>query len=62
MGEWERPALEQPEGWTGRRYHLETDKEIFDTKTFMVNQALRCPEQRLESGTGTRHPLIPRLP
>ena len=45
-----RPVLERPGGCTGRRYHLGTNMEVFDTETFAVYQALRALERRQESG------------
>ena len=38
------------EGWTGRRYHLGTNKEVFEVETFAIYQALRALDQRQESG------------
>ena len=37
------------EGWTGRRYHLVTNKKIFDAETFAIYQTLRALDQRKES-------------
>jgi ribonuclease HI len=38
------------EGWTGCRYNLGTNKEVFDAETFAIYQALRALDQRQESG------------
>ena len=38
------------EGWTGRRYHLGTNKEVFDAETFAIYQALHALDQQQESG------------
>ena len=40
------------EGWTGRRFYLGTNKEVFDAEVFAVYQALRTIEQRQERGHG----------
>ena len=39
-------------GWTGRRFHLGTNKEVFGAETFAIYQALRIVDQRQESGHG----------
>ena len=39
------------EGWTGRRYHLGTNKEVFDAEAFAIYQALRALDQRQERGS-----------
>ena len=44
------------EGWTGRRLHPGTNKEVFDAETFAIYQALRAFDQRQESGR--RHPVF----
>ena len=36
------------EGWTGRRFYLGTNKEVFDAEVFVINRALRAIEQRQE--------------
>ena len=41
---------QSPSGWTGRRFHLGTEKEVFDAGTFVIYQALRVVYQRQESG------------
>ena len=38
------------EGWTGRRFQLGTNKEVFDTEVFAIYLALRAVEQRQERG------------
>ena len=38
------------EGWTGRRHHLSTNKEVYDAETFAIYQALRTLDQRQEGG------------
>ena len=38
------------EGWTGRRYHLGTNKEVFDAEVFAIYRALHVLAQRQESG------------
>ena len=38
------------EGWTGRRFHLGTNKEAPDAETSAIYQALRALDQRQESG------------
>ena len=37
-------------GWTGRRFRLGSNKEVFDDKVFAIYQALRTIEQRNERG------------
>ena len=37
-------------GWTGRRFQLGKNKEVFDAEVFAIWQALRALEQRKESG------------
>ena len=37
-------------GWTGRRFQLGTNKEVFDAEVFATWQALRILERRKESG------------
>lgn len=37
-------------GWTGCRYRLGTNKEIFDAETFAIYQALRILDRHQESG------------
>ena len=37
-------------GWTGRRFQLGTNKEVFDAEVFAIWQALRVLERRNESG------------
>ena len=40
--------LEDPWGWTGRRFHLGNNKEVFDAEVYAIYQALsimgRCQE------------------
>ena len=43
---WQSPSGD----WTGRRYHLGTNKEVFDAEVFAIYQALRVIGQRQESG------------
>ena len=38
------------EGWTGRRFHLGTNKEVFDAEVYAIYQALRIFEERQQSG------------
>ena len=45
---WRSP--EEEGGWTGRRFQLGKNKEVFDAEVFAVWQALRALEQRSESG------------
>ena len=39
-----------PGGWTGRRFHLGNDKEVFDAELYAIFQALSIIGQRQESG------------
>ena len=41
---------ETPGGWTGHRYHLGSNKEVFDAEVFAVYRALSIIEQRQERG------------
>ena len=41
---------ETPGGWTGCRYHLGSNKEVFDAEVFAVYRALRVIEQGRERG------------
>ena len=45
---WRSPGEEG--GWTGRRFQLGKNKEVFDAEVFAVWQALRALEQRNEHG------------
>ena len=38
------------EGWTGRRFHLGTNKEVLDAEDFAIYQALQTIERREERG------------
>ena len=38
------------QGWTGRRYHLGSNKEVFDAEVFAVYRALSVIDQRQEQG------------
>ena len=38
------------EGWTGRRFYLGDNKEVFDTEVFAILQALRVFNERGQSG------------
>ena len=38
------------EGWTGKRFHLGTNKEAFDAEVYAIYQALRVFEKRGQSG------------
>ena len=38
------------EGWTGLRFHLGSNKEVFDAEVFDIYQALQTIEQRNERG------------
>ena len=46
----------KPEGWGGRRLHLGSNKEVFDTEVFAIYQALLWFEQR--QGSGRRYTLF----
>ena len=35
-----------PSGWTGRRYHVGTNKEVFDVETYQAPRALAVPGER----------------
>ena len=39
-----------PEGWTGRRYQLGNNKEVFGAEAFAICRALSVIEQRQERG------------
>ena len=39
-----------PGGWTGRRFHLGINKEIFDAEAFAIYQALQVLDRLQESG------------
>ena len=41
-----------PGGWTGCRFHLGNNKEVFDAEVFAIYQALCVFEQRQESSHG----------
>lgn len=41
-------CLENTPGWTGRRFHLGTNKEAFDAEVYAVYQALSIADQRQE--------------
>ena len=41
---------QSPSGWTGRRFHFGTNKEVFDAETFAIYQALHVLDRRQESG------------
>ena len=41
---------ETPGGWTGRRFHLGTNKEVFGAEVYAVYQALLALDQRQKSG------------
>ena len=43
-------VCQSPSGWTGRRFYLGTNKEVFDAETFAIYQALRVLDRRQESG------------
>ena len=40
--------MEDPAGWTGRRYHLGNNKGVFDAEVFAVYRALSVIDQRQE--------------
>ena len=42
--------LARIQGWTGRRFHLGTNKEVFDAEVYAIYQALRIFEERGQSG------------
>ena len=39
-----------PGGWTGRRYHLGSNKVVFDAEVFAIYRALGAIEERQERG------------
>ena len=39
-----------PGGWTGRRFHLGSNKEVFDAEVYAIYQALGTLDQRQEGG------------
>ena len=39
-----------PEEWSGQRFHLGTNKEVFDAEVYTIYQALHIAAQRQESG------------
>ena len=41
---------QSPSGWTRRRFHLGTNKEVFNAETFTIYQALRVLDRRQKSG------------
>ena len=41
---------EIPSGWTGRRFHLDSNKEVFDAEVNAICQALCIADRREESG------------
>ena len=41
-------AWETPSRWTGRRFHLGTNKEVFDAEVYAIYQALYSLNQRQE--------------
>ena len=43
-------AWQTEEGWIGRRFHLGTNKEIFDAEVYAIYQALRVFEERGQAG------------
>ena len=43
-------AWQTEEGWTGKRFHLGTNKEVFDAEVYAIYQALRIFEERQQSG------------
>ena len=43
-------AWQTEEGWTGRRFHLGTNKEVFDAEVYAIYQALRVFEERGQTG------------
>ena len=43
-------AWQTEEGWTGRRFHLGTNKEVFDAEVYAIYQALRVFEERGQAG------------
>ena len=44
-----------PSGWTGCRYHLGKNKEVFDVEVFTIYRALRHLDDR--QGSGRRYML-----
>ena len=49
-------AWRTPSGWTGRRFHLGSNKEVFDAEAYSIRQALSIMNPRQESGR--RHTLF----
>lgn len=43
-------AWRAPSGWTERRFHLGSNKEVFDAEVYAIYQALSTMGQRQESG------------
>ena len=43
-------AWKAREGWTGKRYHLGNNKEVFDAEALAVYRALRLFDARQEIG------------
>ena len=43
-------AWRTPSGWTGRRFYLGSNKEVFGAEVYAIYQALRILDQRQESG------------
>ena len=44
---WRTPT---PDGWTSRRFHLGTNKEVFNAEVFTIYRALYIFDQRQASG------------
>ena len=44
---WRTPSANR---WTGRRFHLGSNKEMFDAEVYAIYQALSIMDQRQESG------------
>ena len=43
-------AWQTSEGWAGRRFHLGTNKEVFDAEVYAIYQVLKIFEKRNQSG------------
>ena len=44
------PRPTEPGGWTGRRFHIGSNKEVFDAEVYEIYQALSTMDQRQETG------------
>ena len=53
---------ETPGGWTGQRYHLATNKEVFDAEVFAIYRALGTIERDRSEDASTRFSSTPHQP